>query len=73
MITVKKHINGFAELTTKEIQHVEKIINKIKKVYKKHFNVDSILLEQRCTKDGRHPQSIVHAHLHLIPLILGTR
>lgn len=45
MITVKKHINGFAELTTKEIQHVEKIINKIKKVYKKHFNVDSILLE----------------------------
>ena len=67
MIIVKRHINGFAELTSNEIRHVENIINKIKLIYKKHFNIDSILLEHGSTKDGRHPQSIVHAHLHLIP------
>ncbi len=67
MIIPKKHINGFAELTKKELEYVEKIINKIKTVYKKYFNIDSILLEHGSVEEGRHPQSIVHAHLHLIP------
>ena len=43
------------------------IINKIKEIYKNYFNIDSILLEHGSTENGRHPQSIVHAHLHLIP------
>lgn len=67
MIVPKKHINGFAELTKKELKYVEKIIKKIKSIYKKHFNIDSILLEHGSIEEGRHPQSIVHAHLHLIP------
>lgn len=67
MIVPKRHINGFAELTKEELEYVENIINKIKVIYKKYFNVDSILLEHGSTEDGRHPQSIVHAHLHLIP------
>ena len=67
MIVTKQHINGFAELSQAELKHVEEIINTIKFFYKKHFNINSILLEHGSTENGRHPQSIVHAHLHLIP------
>ena len=67
MIVPKKHINGFAELSKKELENVENIINSIKFIYKKHFNINSILLEHGSIEEGRHPQSIVHAHLHLIP------
>lgn len=67
MIVIKRHINGFAELSKEELKHVEKLINIIKDFYKKYFRIDSILLEHGSTESGRHPQSIVHAHLHLIP------
>ena len=67
MIIVKQHINGFAELSQDELKHVERIIAIIKNFYKKSFNINSILLEHGSTESGRHPQSIVHAHLHLIP------
>ena len=67
MIVIKRHINGFAELSKEELKHVEKLINIIKDFYKKYFYIDSILLEHGSTENGRHPQSIVHAHLHLIP------
>lgn len=67
MIVTKRHINGFAELSQAELKHVEEIINTIKFFYKKYFHINSILLEHGSTENGRHPQSIVHAHLHLIP------
>ena len=67
MIVTKRHINGLAELSKEELKHIEKLINVIKKFYKKYFHIDSILLEHGSTESGRHPQSIVHAHLHLIP------
>ena len=67
MIVTKRHINGFAELSQAELKHVEEIINTIKIFYKKYFHINSILLEHGSTKNGRHSQSIVHAHLHLIP------
>lgn len=67
MIVTKRHINGFAELSPTELKHVEEIINTIKFFYKKYFHINSILLEHGSTENGRHPQSIVHAHLHLIP------
>lgn len=67
MIVTKQHINGFAELSQAELKHVEEIINTIKFFYKKYFNINLILLEHGSTENGRHPQSIVHAHLHLIP------
>lgn len=67
MIVIKRHINGFAELSKEELKHVEELINIIKDFYKKYFHIDSILLEHGSTESGRHPQSIVHAHLHLIP------
>ena len=67
MIVPKRHLNGFAELSQDELKHVEEIINIIKDIYKKYFHLDSILLEHGSTECGRHPQSIVHAHLHLIP------
>lgn len=67
MIIVKQHINGFAELSQDELKYVERIIAIIKNFYKKSFNINSILLEHGSTESGRHPQSIVHAHLHLIP------
>lgn len=67
MIIPKKHINGFAELSLDEMKHVEKIISIIMDFYKKYFHINAILLEHGSTEIGRHPQSIVHAHLHLIP------
>lgn len=67
MIVTKRHINGFAELSKEELKYVEKLINEIKDFYKKYFHIDSILLEHGSIESGRHPQSIVHAHLHLIP------
>ena len=67
MIIAKQHINGFAELSRDELKHVEKIIDIIKKIFKKYFHINSILLEHGSRESGRHPQSIVHAHLHLIP------
>lgn len=67
MIVIKRHINGFAELSQDELKHVEGIINIIKDFYKKYFHINSILLEHGSTESGRHLQSIVHAHLHLIP------
>ncbi len=67
MIVIKRHINGFAELSQEELKDVEKLINTIKEFYKKYFHIDSILLEHGSIESGRHPQSIVHAHLHLIP------
>lgn len=67
MIVTKRHINGFAELSKEELKHVEKLINIIKDFYKKYFHIDSILLEHGSIESGRHSQSIVHAHLHLIP------
>ena len=67
MIVTKQHINGFAELSKEELKHIEKLINIIKEFYKKYFHIDSILLEHGSTESGRHPKSIVHAHLHLIP------
>lgn len=67
MIITKRHINGFAELSLAEMKHVKNIIRVIKEFYKKYYNVNSILLEHGSTENGRHPQSIVHAHLHLIP------
>lgn len=67
MIITKRHINGFAELSLAEMKHVNNIIKVIKEIYKKYFNINSILLEHGSTENGRHPQSIVHAHLHLIP------
>ena len=67
MIITKRYVNGFAELSRDELKHVERIICIIKNFYKKYFNINSILLEHGSTKNGRHPQSIVHAHLHLIP------
>ena len=67
MIVTKRHINVFAELSKEELKHIEKLINVIKEFYKKYFHIDSILLEHGSTESGRHPQSIVHAHLHLIP------
>ena len=67
MIITKRHVNGFAELSRDELKHVERIICIIKNFYKKYFNINSILLEHGSTENGSHPQSIVHAHLHLIP------
>ena len=67
MIITKRHVNGFAELSRNELKHVERIICIIKKLYKQYFNINSILLEHGSTEEGRHLQSIVHAHLHLIP------
>ncbi len=37
MIVIKRHINGFAELSIEELKHVEKLINIIKDFLKNTF------------------------------------
>lgn len=71
MIIINRHINSLAELSNVELKHVDNVIAKIITFYKKYFNINSILLEHGSTKSGRHIQSIVQAHLHLIPYFDG--
>lgn len=52
MIIVKKHINGFPQLTDDELIHVKRVIASIKKLYKQYFDIDSILLEHGSTPGG---------------------
>lgn len=73
MIISKQHINGFAELNEKELLKVEKILNTICNAYYKKLGVYPIIFEHGSLPNGRHPLSITHAHLHVIPINLSKK
>lgn len=70
LIIPKEHINGFAELSVEKLNETEKFIENISKKIKKCIQTDIILFEHGSLPEGRHPKSIVHAHLHIIPYSL---
>ncbi len=72
MVFPKIHINGFAELDETSLFKVESFINKICVEYKQISGIYPIVFEHGSLPQGRHPQSITHAHLHIIPINLKS-
>ena len=72
LIIPKKHINGFAELSIDELKKIEVFYKKIKNDMKSYLNKNVIIFEHGSLPEGRHPKSIVHAHLHIIPYNLSN-
>lgn len=66
LIIPKEHINGFAELPIEKLNEVKEFVEKLSVKIKKYMKTNVILFEHGSLKEGRHPQSIVHAHLHII-------
>lgn len=72
MIT-KDHINGFAELSIEKLNEVKEFCEKISAKIKKYMKTNVIFFEHGSLPEGRHSQSIVHAHLHIIPYNLTQK
>ena len=70
MIISKKHINGFAELSSYDLNRLEKLLNIICEEYLRVIGTCPILFEHGSLPEGRHPASITHAHIHVIPIKL---
>lgn len=71
MIVSKKHLNGFAELSEKDLLKLESLLNNICNEYLKTLGVYPIIFEHGSLFEGRHPHSITHAHMHIIPVNLS--
>lgn len=71
LILPKKHILSFSELNINELNELEKLKNLIKKINKKYYNKRTIIFENGSSgskdNNGLFKDSIVHAHLHLVP------
>lgn len=70
MVISKKHYNGFAEHSDAELLKLENLINKICEAYYNCIGVYPVIFEHGSLAVGRHPLSITHAHLHIIPINL---
>lgn len=70
LIIPKLHINGFAELSKEDLKKIKEFYEQVSSEIKKYMKTDVILFEHGSLPQGRHPQSIVHAHLHIIPYSL---
>ena len=73
LIIPKKHINSFAEFSINKLNIIKNFCEKISFQIKKHMKTEVIFFEHGSLPEGRHPQSIVHAHLHIIPYNLTKR
>lgn len=71
LLIPKQHINGFAELPIKEIEKTKELCEFIEEKLKTEINNGVILFEHGSLYNGRHSESIVHAHIHIIPYILS--
>lgn len=67
LIIPKEHINGFAEFSIKKLNEVKEFAEKISTKIEKYMKTNVIFFEHGSLQEGRHPKSIVHAHLHIIP------
>lgn len=72
LVIPKKHINSFAELSISQLKEVDNFCNEISKKLSYKLKKSVIFFEHGSLKNGRHPLSIVHAHLHIIPYDLTT-
>lgn len=71
MVISKKHLNGFAELNSKCLLKVERLLELICEEYVKNMGIYPIIFEHGSLANGRHKLSITHAHLHIIPINLS--
>ncbi|MFA4999603.1 MAG: hypothetical protein WC519_02680 [Parcubacteria group bacterium] len=68
MVVSKQHINGFAELDSCNLFRLEGLLDRICDEYHKIIGTYPIFFEHGSLPKGRHPLSITHAHLHIIPI-----
>jgi diadenosine tetraphosphate (Ap4A) HIT family hydrolase len=68
MAVSKQHINGFAELDSRNLFRLEGLLDRICDEYNKIIGTYPIFFEHGSLPEGRHPLSITHAHLHIIPI-----
>lgn len=73
LIIPKEHINGFAEFSIEKLNEVREFAGKISTEIKKYMKTNVIFFEHGSLQEGRHPESIVHAHLHIIPYNLTQK
>ena len=71
MIISKQHINGFAELDSCNLFRLENLLDRICDEYLKIIGTYPIIFEHGSLPKGRHPLSITHAHLHIIPIYIS--
>ena len=71
LVIPKEHINGFAEMNKTDFSKVVKLCSDIKRKLSLITNQEVFIFEHGSLPEGRHPQSIVHAHIHIIPFSLN--
>lgn len=71
MVISKQHFNGFAELESRNLLRLEKLLDRICDEYFKIIGTYPIIFEHGSLPKGKHPLSITHAHLHIIPINLS--
>jgi len=55
-----------------DLVEIENLLNKICEEYYNILGVYPIIFEHGSLPEGRHPLSITHAHLHIIPINLSN-
>ena len=73
IVLSKEHINSFAEFSKSEIDRLENLIDSICSQYLKVLGIFPCIFEHGSLINGRHPLSIVHAHIHIIPIELELK
>lgn len=68
MVIAKEHINGFAEFNRSNLRRLEHLLNTICDEYRTIIGTYPVIFEHGSLPAGRHPLSITHAHLHIIPI-----
>lgn len=71
MLVAKNHINGFAELEENDLKKLETLLDNICDEYYSTLGIYPIIFEHGSLSKGRHPLSITHAHIHIIPVNLS--
>ena len=66
LIIPRKHINSMAELTEKNLNEMYRIAKFMSNEIKKHTKKEVVFFEHGSLSSGRHLESIVHAHFHVI-------
>lgn len=71
IVVSKQHVGGFAELDSRNLYRLEGLLDRICDEYNKIIGTYPILFEHGSLPEGRHPLSITHAHLHIIPITIS--
>ena len=68
LIIPKEHISSMAKLNNTLIQELKMLKAKVSQIYRKYYNASATIFENgSSSENGMYEDSIVHAHLHLLP------